>query len=1334
MRFTAGSGTVSNNNAGTQQVGGVTKNIATGCMTGAKAANYQIAELVYETGTYLTVEISKAVPEVSTPTVDEFYYQRTKTLGDVPMTFAPSAVEGNWYWADTSINPTVAVSTYSAKFVPSNENYNVKYVDVTVNVRPTPVKITFNGSVEYGDPSPNLTDYTFISEQDPGFDINSVQTTGNIRFSSTYTQGSPVNAEGYPVQFTLGNFADSAGNYIFSVEDGRILVTPRNIEFTVSDLTIEYGDNFVANADSVAVSYDAGRLVGTDTISAITKTGVEPTWNYTTTYRYSDNYAVGNYELSIDKTFDCSDNYTVSVKKGTLTVAKAPLTIRANSVTLPYNSEVPSDLATSYTFIGVKKNESLNQIVTAGAITVDTNYAKGSPVSTEGYPIVVNINGATIPNYNVTVENGTITVRKATPVIRSYPTASIVYGQTLADAVFTGGAIDDDVPGAYVYNAPTTKPAYSSEPYTNYTASFIPADTDNYNTVTGLTISLTVSKTPISGSLAVKGLPMVGKTLEVDVSGLTPDEKGVYSFAWVIDGTTVSTDDSYTIQSADELKALTVTATAQGFYVGSRSYTVAKIAPVLTDVNEIINADRYADFFDLTALSTIGGTSEVTYDATEHAVTLLQKDATQNSTVVGDITVKYNGSAQIPVNAGLYTVTVDVATPALDRVGVTGVTVYSPATGIQIGTLQIKKAEYNVTVTVADKVYDGFNTAVAQSIDESGAVTLPGGVKDDVAFDAARAIYTFADANVGTDKTVVAGNEALTGTAAANYELNFSLANNAKANITKRTLNVTVDPVERPYEEDRYDVDLSFVVDVTSIAPADTAASVYVNEEQASGRVDDYHAGRRSVTVSGAVLDGAKKANYELNLTNLNGLTVEIEKAAPFYPLPRTGDVTYSSGRTLSNISLGDSRWAWAESVANLVPGAGAHTYTAVFTPDDPENYATVDYEVSMTVKKAPVVIKAASFTTVYGDYAPTYYYTATGLTGADTIKSAAGGYVLLDCAYEPGMDVGNYDIVIEGEFSSPNYSFTYQNGTLSIAPRPAYVTASAQSRQYEEGNTNVNVTFSALSNIYASDASNVYIGGTQPVIGTIADANAGTKVVSYNLPALAGSKAGNYTLTLLNPELTVEIAKAVLEGVTLPTSGTVKYGAKLQTTEFTSSYIGEDKGTFSMENPMSTPAAVGTTSDVYKVVFTPNNTINYATISDYITLTVTTADLNVELSLAGSAEVGKKLYVATNDLPADAYQYIEYRWYRVDSRTSDVRDGQLVASGVAEYTVTEKDADHFIVCVATQKSNSPYNIDAKTYTESTVSKQSMSLWERLLKWFYRVIASITQLFGKIGG
>ena len=1331
VRIPTGTGTLSVNDAGIREVGSVTKATAQALMTGGAAANYTVGSVVYDTGDTLKVEITKAVPSVSTPSVADVYYRRLATLADISINTGSTSVPGSWQWNDPTINPTVARTSYTAKFVPEDTtNYDVKTVEVPVTVKPSAVTVTYNGTVEYGDPVPNITAYTYSSVQDPDVSISYITTSGNITPSTTYVQGAPVNADGYPVTISAPNYKDVAGNYVFNAVSGKISVVPRNIEFTVQNVSIVYGDNFTASASTVSLTHDDSRFVGADTLNSITSDGTEPVFSYTTTFRYQDNYKVGTYEIKATPAFNTSPNYTVSVVNGTLTVTKAPLTIKANNITLAYNSDVPANLSTAYTFVGAKRNEGLSAIVSSGSILVDTNYEKGSPVNSEGYPISIDVSDAVIGNYSVSVENGKITVIKATPEITEYPTASIVYGQSLADAVFTGGTVKDNVAGTYVYGSGSTVPAFSTEAYTIYSATFVPADTANYNTVPGLYIALSVNKMPVSGALAVTGIPMNGETLTVDVSGLSPDEIGVYTFEWSIDGATVGTGSSFVLGEDEVGKTVTVTATAQGYYEGTVSYVTTEIAPILDSVEDLF--DELDSYFTLAGLDAYDATTSVVYDAEKHPVSLTQKGSTLSNTVIGTITVKYNGSTEIPVNAGLYTVTVDVATPDLSRVGEAGVTIYSPASNLTIGTLEITKAPYNVTVTISDKVYDGYNTAEASDIDESGAVELAGGTSDDVYFDAANAVYTFADANIGTGKTVSSGSLALAGASKDNYELNVTLANGGKASITPRTLKVSVEPIDREYQENYYDVDLSFVVDVTSIAPADTSSSVYVNEALASGTVDDYHAGERRVTVSDVVLTGPKAANYVLEITNINTVSVTIEKATPSYPIPNTGIVYYDAGRTLSNISLGDTRWAWSDDVANKIPQAGTHTFSAVYTPDDQANFAPVEYEVTLEVRKAPVVVKAASFNVVYGESEPTYSYTLTGLTGADK-ADVLGGYVIINCAYAPGTEVGVYNIVLSGGFTSSNYSFTYQNGIITVNPRAAYVTVLPQEREYEDGNLNVTVNFSELSNIFEADAGMVGLSATS-VTGTVATADAGTKPVEYALPELTGTKANNYTLKVLNPSEKAVIAKAHIAGIVLPARGVIEYGQRLSETVFEAGYSGTDYGTFTMENPGAYPEAVGVTNNKYKVVFNPFSSVNYASESAFITLDVRPADLYLTLKLSGTVQAGQKIVVTPLNIPDEAKTYVTYSWYVVDNATDSYQSGTLRDAGTTEYTVKTTDAGKYIVCVAGNSSNSPYNISGEVRGEGNVQEETLSFWQKIVKWFYRLISSITQLFGGLLG
>jgi len=1343
VRILAASGALSDNSAGTKEVSGITKQSVADLVTGGSGKNYYVADVTYKTGATLLVTITKGVPTVTTPVVEEMFYQRARTLKDIELAGYTSSVEGVWQWVDATINPTVNVATYKAQFVPDDTtNYEIKTVDIAVKVKATPVVISYAGTVSYGDNIPNITAYTYKADLDPSFSIDAVTTSGNITPYTTYVKGSPVVEGGYAVEISAPNFIDVNGNYTFTTTNGVITVKPRLITFKVEDATAEYGDNFVPSASTVNVSYDESLLVGTDTIENVTANGVAPTFEYSTDFKYIDNYQVGSYYIKAVPNFVTSPNYEVATTDGTLKVIKAQLVIKAEDITLEYGSPIPADIENAFTVVGAKRNETAAEVVSSGSIKVDTTYEKNSPVNIEGYPITVDVTNAVFNNYTVTVQHGTITVIKATPKVITLPTATIIHGQTLGDAVFAGGAVENGVAGKYLYNSASTTPAYRTEAYTIYTATFIPADSVNYNSVTGLYVALTVNKKPVAGTLSVAGIPMVGEKLTVDVTGLDPDEIGVYTITWYNGETQVGTGTQLNLTDEHKLQKLTVKAVANAPYTGEVVYVTTTIAPSLTNVETILGADKYDSYFDLAGLSEYLGEASYTYNAQPHYVEFQRDNASLSSAAIGDVTIKYNGSTAAPTKVGYYTVTIDISTPDdvdLNNIQlVNGLTmigdkvVYSPVANYKIGTLIITQAPYYVNVEVQNKVYDGTGTATADVTEEYGACELTGGGYDDVSFDEESAVYYFASAEVGTDIDVFVNNASLKGEAAENYELLISMSNDAKADIAKRTLKVKVVPVEREYEEGNYYVDLSFEPVANTLAAGDDGF-VYVDESLVQGAIDNYRAGIRNVTVSGAVLTGSKAKNYDLELTNLEGLTVEILKATPFYPIPMTDVLYYDSARPLNAVSLGDSRWAWDSEVANTVPGAGVHTYKAVYTPDDTANYATVEYEVELEILKTTVTITAANFTVTYGDIEPTYYYNVEGLTGADTIKTSVDGYVLMNCSYQAGSDVGQYDIVLTGAFESDNYNFIYRNGMVTVNKRAAYVEAIAENREYEPGNLNVNVNFSAITNLYGSDGANdVFLEGTFPITGTIDNENAGIKNVKYTMPVLAGAKSGNYELRLLNPTLKVEILKATYDNVILPTTGVVGYGQKLSSTRFTSSYEGTEYGTFSMENPTTTPTEVGTFTNVYKVVFTPFNTQNYATVTEYITLTVEPSELNISISLTGTVQSGKTLYVLTNDIPAGAQEYLWFEWYRVDSYDDDPRSGYKVASGTDAYTLTSADSGKYIICTVTNIDGAPYTCYAKCVTDSSVEEEQLTFWQRLVNWFYRIIANITQIFGKL--
>ena len=101
-----------------------------------------------------------------------------------------------------------------------------------------------------------------------------------------------------------------------------------------------------------------------------------------------------------------------------------------------------------------------------------------------------------------------------------------------------------------------------------------------------------------------------------------------------------------------------------------------------------------------------------------------------------------------------------------------------------------------------------------------------------------------------------------------------------------------------------------------------------------------------------------------------------IAKADPSYTVP-TG-ITAQVGKPLSTVTLPEG-WAWKD--GSTIPEAeGTQTYPAIFTPDDTDNYNTVETGISVEVVKEPIVQEyAITFDANGGSVSPSSAQTKNG-------------------------------------------------------------------------------------------------------------------------------------------------------------------------------------------------------------------------------------------------------------------------------------------------------------------------------------------------------------------
>lgn len=284
--------------------------------------------------------------------------------------------------------------TYTQNISFSFANDDMSFdVDIpfTYTIKPVALKARVNDATrQYGNTNPQFkSEYTgFVAGEDESV------ITSHGTYSTTATPISDVGT------YSVTQSGATAQNYTFQYESGTLTVTKAPLIMTPRDKTMTYGDH-VPNLD---VDY-----------TGLKNNETKPKWitEPTITTTADQTSSAGTYPITISG--GEAKNYELTVKTGTLTVDKAPLTITTKDVTREYGDENP-DFALLYD--GLKNGE--NEPAWAVAPTVGSPATKTSPVGV--YDITVS--GGESRNYVVTqyVNKGKLTITKAplTATARSY--------------------------------------------------------------------------------------------------------------------------------------------------------------------------------------------------------------------------------------------------------------------------------------------------------------------------------------------------------------------------------------------------------------------------------------------------------------------------------------------------------------------------------------------------------------------------------------------------------------------------------------------------------------------------------------------------------------------------------------------------------------------------------------------------------------------------------------------------------------------------------------------------------------------------------------------------
>ena len=390
-------------------------------------------------------------------------------------------------------------------------------------------------------------------------------------------------------------------------------------------------------------------------------------------------------------------------------------------------------------------------------------------------------------------------------------------------------------------------------------------------------------------------------------------------------------------------------------------------------------------------------------------------------------------------------------------------------------------------ITTSNKTYDGNTMA---TLVYTGA-TLTGN------FDGENltisAIGTFDNKNVGTDKEVTISDLTLGGSVADNYELAPSGQQTyTTADITAK--DITVSGIAASNKT--YDGTTTAVFDYTDV----TLTGKVIGDDlsvTATGTYDTKDVGTgKAVTISSLTLSGDDKDNYVLagsgqqesttaNITpatltvTADNKTVEYGSPAPEYTVTITGFVNNETLSVLTTIPTATCEYTTTSPKGSydIVPSGG-----------EADNYSFTYVNGTLAVAAAFVTLTANSETVTYSGTEQTITgFTCSVPNLTFTGVSASGS----------GTAVGTYPVTFTGVTentttdSSGDYVVTtIEDGTLTINPATAIVTADDKTKTYGETDPTLTATISGMVN------------------------GENTDLISYSLNRATGENAGNYAIT----------------------------------------------------------------------------------------------------------------------------------------------------------------------------------------------------------------------------
>jgi filamentous hemagglutinin family protein len=293
-------------------------------------------------------------------------------------------------------------------------------------------------------------------------------------------------------------------------------------------------------------------------------------------------------------------------------------------------------------------------------------------------------------------------------------------------------------------------------------------------------------------------------------------------------------------------------------------------------------------------------------------------------------------------------------------------------------------------------------------------------------------------------------------------------------------------------------------------------------------------AGPRAAVGSYAVsASGFSNPNYLLTIGSLGDLTI---RKAPLVVNANDASRLYGDANPAFTVAsvIGWRNGDTISSMSDLALTSGATAGSsvgsyAIVPTGSATNYEFVAGTGTLTVTKAPLVVRLNAASRYYGDDDPAFTASYEGLKNGET--DLPGLLVSSDATARSPVGTG-YRLTAAAP-SVQNYSLTFFGAALTVLPRPLAVTVNAAARPYGGANPAFTVSVDNATPWDRAQASAYWIAGSTAT----AQSNAGSYAITASVNPYGDrfDNLGNYAVTL-NPG-TLTITRAPLTVVATPVS-----------------------------------------------------------------------------------------------------------------------------------------------------------------------------------------------------